>query len=407
MPRERWQRSAIMVWFVALVLLGGKALLWPHRNSVYPIFARAGQEWLHSGDLYETPAGHEPYRYSPLVAAFFVPFSLLPDGPAGLLWRLLSAAVLLGGLAWWCRRALPTALPGPQWGRLFLLAAPLALGNLHNGQANLLVLGLLLVAVAACSADRLSLAAICLAVACVFKVYPIALGLLLAALEPRRLGPRLLLAVALGFLLPFLFQRPNYVAAQYAGWIEQLSLNDRQLLEPLCWYRDARLLCSRWVAPMSYRAYQAVELIAGCGIALVCLRARLIGMAHARLMALGLSCCWMTALGPATESATYALLGPIAAWVLVSASRDGHPAGLRALWLVCYGTLVAAQAVAMLPAGWGRTIQALGPQPLAALLLLGGLLYLTITKPAPHGTGPFRAFRGFLLTKDAAVGARP
>src|SRR5690349_8338340 len=83
------QRAAVAIWAAAIVLLGGKALLWPHRNSVYPIFAGAGRDWRQSADLYETtPDGREPYRYSPLVAAFFVPFSLLPDGPAGLLWRL-------------------------------------------------------------------------------------------------------------------------------------------------------------------------------------------------------------------------------------------------------------------------------------------------------------------------------
>jgi hypothetical protein len=412
MPREPWQRTAIAVWFVALVILGAKALVWPHRHSVYPIFAQAGQDWLHSGDLYETPAGQEPYRYSPLVAAFFAPFSLLPDGPAGLLWRLLSAAALLGGLAWWSRNALPTPLTGRQRGLLFLLVAPLALGNVHNGQANLLVLGLLLVAVAACASGRFNLAALCLAVACVFKVYPIALGLLLAALEPRRLGPRLLLALVLGFALPFLLQRPDYVAAQYGRWIEHMALNDRQLLEPLCWYRDARLLCSRWIVPMSYGTYQAVEVIAGVVMAVVCLRARRIGMAHARAMALGIACCWMTALGPATESVTYVLIAPTLAWLLVTAAADGHPAGLRAVWLTSYGILVAAQAVAVLPAGWGRAIQALGPQPLAGLLLLGGLLYLAKsdrTACLAAGRRPARVsdppLSGVRFT-DAAAGAR-
>jgi hypothetical protein len=413
MPREPWQRTAIVVWCLALLLLGAKALVWPHRHSVYPIFAQAGQNWLHSGDLYETPAGQEPYRYSPLVAAFFGPFSLLADGPAGLLWRLLSAAVFLGGLAWWSCDALPTPLTGHQRGLLFLLVAPLALGNVHNGQANLLVLGLLLVAVAACASGQMNRAALCLALACVFKVYPIALGMLLAAFEPRRLGPRLLLALAVGFALPFLLQRPDYVAAQYGRWLEHMALNDRQLLEPLCWYRDARLLCSRWLVPMSYGTYQAVELIAACVIAVVCLRAQRLGKAHACAMALGFACCWMTALGPATESATYVLLGPTLAWLLVSSGHDGHPVGLRAAWLASYGVLLAAQAVAMLPAGWGRAIQALGPQPLAGIILLGGLLYMakgdrTICLAA--GGGPARVsdppLNGVQFT-DAAAGARP
>src|SRR5439155_4890963 len=141
-----------VVWAAALVLLGGKALLWPHRNSVYPIFAGAGRNWREAGDLYATPAGREPYRYSPLVAAFFAPFSLMPDGPAGLLWRLLGSAVFLGGLGWWCRAVLPPGLARSRWALLLLLPAPLTVGNVHNGQANLLVIGSLLVAVAAVAA---------------------------------------------------------------------------------------------------------------------------------------------------------------------------------------------------------------------------------------------------------------
>ena len=372
------QRVAVLVWAAALVLLGGKALLWPHRHSVYPIFAGAGRHWREAGDLYAMPDGREPYRYSPLVAAFFVPFSLLPDGPAGLLWRLLGSAVFLSGLAWWGRTALP---PGParsRWALLLLLPAPLTLGNVHNGQANLLVLGLLLVAVAAVASDRLNVAAICLAVACVFKLYPIAVGLLLVTLGPRRLGPRLALALAVGFLLPFLLQRPGYVAAQYADWLGQMARNDRQVMPRECWYRDARLLCSRWVVPMSYGAYQAAEVIGGGVIAAACLWARRAGLARPPLLALllGLGCCWMTALGPATESSTYILLGPTAAWLLLTGAVENHPVSLRAAWLTGYGLLVTAQAASVLPAGWGRALQALGPQPLAALLLLGGLLYL-------------------------------
>src|SRR5262249_30111439 len=72
--RDARQRAAVLLWAVALVLLGGKALLWPHRHSVYPIFADAGRNWREAADLYHAPDGREPYRYSPLVAAFFVPF---------------------------------------------------------------------------------------------------------------------------------------------------------------------------------------------------------------------------------------------------------------------------------------------------------------------------------------------
>ena len=94
-----------------------------------------------------------------------VPFGLLPDGPGGLLWRLTSSAVFCGGLAWWGRIVLP---PG-QRALLFLLTAPLTFGNIHNGQANVLIMGLLLLAVAAVARERFTVAALCLAIACLFN----------------------------------------------------------------------------------------------------------------------------------------------------------------------------------------------------------------------------------------------
>jgi hypothetical protein len=358
--------------------VGGRVLLHPRQHSVYPIFDRAAHNWVEGADLYATPPGLDPYRYSPLVATFFVPFSRLPPGPAGLLWRLLGVAVFCGGLAWWRRAVLPPALTRAQRALLFLLPAPLAFSNVNNGQANIVVIGLLLVAVAAVVRGRFTLAGACVAVACYFKLYPIAVGLLLVALYPRRLGPRLALALAAGFLLPFLAQRPGYVAAQYADWLRSMGFNDRQLLPRELWYRDFRLLYSLWVAPLSYGAYQAVQVVGGVLVAGACLWARRAGLAPPRLLTLllGLGCCWMTGLGPATESSTYILLGPTAAWLVISCKSERHPVGLRALWLSGYGLLAASQAASWLPWGWGRELQSFGPQPLAALLFLAGLLYV-------------------------------
>src|SRR5262249_28440923 len=143
-------------------------------------------------------------------------------------------------------------------------------------------------------------------------------------------------------------------------------------------YRDARLLWSLWVSPMSYRAYQVVQLVGAAGLAGACLWARRAGMAQPRLLTLvlGLGCCWMTALGPATEAATYGLLGPSAAWLVLAGRAERHPRGLRLLWLSAYVLLVASQASAMW--GWGRLLQTFGPQPVAALLLLVGQLYLAL-----------------------------
>jgi hypothetical protein len=131
---------------------------------------------------------------------------------------------------------------------------------------------------------------------------------------------------------------------------------------------------------MSHRAYQLAQAAGGAAAAVACLWARRAGLASPRLLELllGLGCCWMTALGPATESASYILLGPTTAWLLLAGGADR----LRALWLTAYVVLVASQAASVLPGGWGRSLQSLGSQPLAALMLFGGLLVLA-ARPRP------------------------
>jgi glycosyl transferase family 87 len=150
----RRETRVLALWAVVLLLLCGWRLVSPHRHSVYPIFAGAARGWLSAQDLYRKEA--EPYRYSPFVTVLLVPLGVLPDAAGGVLWRCLNAAALLLALAWWCAAALPRPLTGDQRALVLLLVLPLAVGNLHNGQSNPLVLAFLLAAVTAVarSGDR-------------------------------------------------------------------------------------------------------------------------------------------------------------------------------------------------------------------------------------------------------------
>jgi hypothetical protein len=158
---------------------------------------------------------------------------------------------------------------------------------------------------------------------------------------------------------------------------------------------------------MSYGTYQVLQAVCGGLIAVACWWVRRSGGALA--LVLGLGCCWMTALGPATESATYVLLGPTAAWLVVSGATERHPIGLRIVWLAGYALLVASQAVALLPGEWGRALKSLGPQPAAALLLLGGQLYLAFRRPVATScqlVGRDGTTSWQLVATGAAAGAR-
>jgi hypothetical protein len=208
-----------------------------------------------------------------------------------------------------------------------------------------------------------------------FKVYPVAVGLLLAVVYPRRFAGRFAVALALGLALPFLLQRPGYVADQYAGWVEHLRTDDRTVLPLELWYRDLRLLCRVCHVPLSAQGYQVVQIAAAAAIAVLCLTARLKSWPERRLLTglFGLGCIWMTLFGSATESSTYILLAPTLAATLLLAWQPPQPRWLRGALLASYLLFTATQAAAWFPDG-ARRFHVLAPHPLAALLLLMGLL---------------------------------
>jgi len=375
----RWQRAAAVAWLAVLLVVVGRVLLRPGKQSVYPTYARAAVCWRLGEPVYcltdLDKVSCNAFRYSPLAAAVLVPLGLLPERLGEVLWRLLNAGILLGAVAWWTRAGLPRRLPPGPRAAVFLLLLPLAVGNLNNGQSNPLVLGLLLLTVTAAARRRWNVAALCTALACLFKIYPIAVGLLLAVTYPRHFAGRLFLFLALGLGLPFLLQRPAYVAEQYADWVCYLQRDNRHDWAAELGYRDLTLLCRVYLAPLSAGAYTAIQLATAAGAAGLCLAARRAGWLRRRLLTglLALGCCWMTVFGAATESATYLLLAPSLAWALTEALTVPAARLRRGALLGSYALFLLTQLACWFP-GAAQRVQSLGPQPAAALLLLAVLL---------------------------------
>jgi hypothetical protein len=355
---------------VLLAVACGHALLRPGAHSVYPVYADAGRRWLAGADLYCDLT--EAYRYSPLATAQLVPFAALPDrlGAAG--WRLMNTAVYLTGLALWMKNVLPAGLSGRRRALLFLLVLPLSVGSVYNGQCNPAITGLLLAGLAAAAASRWGLAALCLAVACAFKPFVLATGLLLVVTAPGPFAWRLAGMLAAVALVPFALQAPGYVARQYADWLAALWGEDRGGWPLKDSYRDLWLLCRAWHLPVSRAAYQVVQVASGAGAAAVCVLGRRAGWPPRRLLTalLSMGSGWMVLCGPATESATYLVLAPALAWAVLEAA--GRPGVLRAGALAAYGLLAVAAVAAWFP-GAAR-FHALALQPLAALVFLAAVV---------------------------------
>jgi hypothetical protein len=371
-------RATLALWVALAVICAVRAALQPASHTVYPVYTHAARAWLARDELYVLVPGYDYYRYSPLAAAFFAPWLALGDGWGGAMWRIVGAALLAQGLFAWTRLGQRRGVSPPL---VFLLVWPFLLQNVNNGQSNPHMLGLLLLGTAEATLGRLGRSATWFAMAALLKPYTLAAAFLVAVAEPRLWG-RLMMALAVGLALPFCFGPMDYVASQYVSWVTHLTGNDRSDFDLKGAYRDLALLFRVYLVPLRPATYHAIQLAAALAMAAVTAAGRRMGFPRRDLLtcAFALAACWMTVLGPATESCTYLLLAPSLAATLVA-----RPS--RWLWLA-YGLFAGTIAAGLFPQDW--RVQALGPQPLAGLILLGVTIgdYGAALRRTPAATAP-------------------
>lgn len=374
---RRLEMAALLAWGLLLVGMSIRSFVKPAEHSVYPIFSHAARTWLASENPYAGDRWPELdfYRYSPTVAALLIPFGLMPDALGGTVWRLVGIGVLLWAFAWWRRRVLPggESFSSRQNAVLWLMILPLSVASLHNGQANTLVIGLLLAGIAGAADRRWTFSAICVALACLFKVYPIAVALLLVVVYPRQFTWRFLAAMVAGLVFPFLCQSPTYVWQTYQTWIDHLWGDDRKTNPLNITYRDLWLLF-RLYLPIERTTYYAIQLGTAAGAGAICLAGRIWGNSERRqlLILTLLGTTWMMLCGPATESCTFVMLAPAPAWVTFDAFNAPRSIWTRLAIVAIVPLFVARPLVALVP-GCHDLSYAL--QPLGALLF-GGLVLL-------------------------------
>jgi Glycosyltransferase family 87 len=366
-----WNPLSILAWTVALSAIIGKILVAPDRVTNVDRFLRAGRAWIEGLPLYiYTP--NKGFVYGPFSAVCYALASYLPDVWPRILWCLLSAVLLLSGM-WAMMRSGPfSKIPTQRRGLAFLLVLPLALGNFDSAQANAFLAGLIMIAFAAACLERWTIAAIALAVAVHWKVYPIVAGMLLILLFPRRFAWRFVLALLIVGLIPFLFQKSTYVIDQYRLWYDTRTADNRLEYALNIAPRDLWFVLVRAAElPISQSVYRAIQAAVGLAIAGYCLWGRINRLPKERLLAgtFSLVCAWMTLLGPASELYTYLLVAPAVAFELVTTFSKPSDAVSRSLIVAAFLFLLAAiLRVAFFPRYEDAYVLSL--QPLGALFFL-------------------------------------
>lgn len=217
-----WPRSprcaliaGVLLWVVPMLVIGVLVALRPtHRTVTLDSYHVAAGNWWVGKSLYAGPGG---MNYLPHFAVLFSPFHFVPLWLGEVLWRFCAAATLAGGL-WWLMRGLFRSAPQRPFFWATLVAMPLCMTSLRNGNANAHFGGVALLAMAALLNRRWWLTLGLMALVTALKP----LGVVLLLLAPIVYAPLRwrLPVVLLGLAaFPFLFASPAYVCSQYrAAW---------------------------------------------------------------------------------------------------------------------------------------------------------------------------------------------
>jgi alpha-1,2-mannosyltransferase len=307
----------IVLWSAVLIAICIRVGLAVQHHNVFTDYADAGRKWIAAEPLYSYTRG---FVYSPLIAALFSPWALLPDWLGAIIWRLLTTAIFVVGIFYWLKEELE--IPRSNYWLVFLLILPLSIGNFNNGQVNPLIIGLLMVAIVAARQSQWTISVVCLSLCAYLKIYPLAVGLLLLLVYPRQIGWRLALALFLMGALSFFLQQPAYVLDQYKRWIGTRATDDRRMNMDIA-PRDFAMLLRAIHIDLSSRTFLVLQLSAAVAAAAVCIYGRLKKWSKECLLlaVLNLGTCWMLLFGPATEDATYVMIAPPLALALVRTQK--------------------------------------------------------------------------------------
>lgn len=331
--RGNWvSRHFVLILFFALGIAASiRTLDRPLAHTVFPVFAGAALHWWDDLPLYDHyPDRSDGFRCSPTYAIAMTPFGLLGWTAGGIAWVWFSLALFLFAVRQLRDEVLPVDWPAGEATAFLVLSLIGAARAIWNGQANPLVIALLLQAGVAVARQRWWLAAVLLAGPVFMKVSPLAVALLFCAVWPRQLLGRFVIVMLAGLELPFLTRPPEIVFDQYFAWFDHLlgSRDERwpglrdgwtvYLVGERLWFGGNRDL---QMTPIEAPAYRVVQLAAAGAALAWCLWLRWRGAATRWLVsgALGSGVAWLMVFGPATELSTYVLIAPFVAWAAVEA----------------------------------------------------------------------------------------
>ena len=274
-------------------------------HSVAIHYADAAIHWGEGQPLYNHWG--VGFLYLPQAAILHTPFAQLPRVPAEILWRGFTIGIFALGLDRLCRLS--------ERGHsvsLFPIATcvsiPLSFSAARNGQATLLIAGLLMLAIGEVVSFRWNRSAglLCLAVA--FKPLALPTALVIATVH-RPLPWRIGLGLVIVALIPFLTQEWSYVVGEFrecgAAMRIAAEVGTREPWAQLVGLFDV----AGFSIPSEYQTQ--LRVLAGGAVLVACWMAQHRLPVHRfALIVFSLTTIYVLLFNPRTENNTYALIAP-------------------------------------------------------------------------------------------------
>lgn len=289
-------------------------------RSVVPNYRAAVVNWIAGKPLYNM--GGSGFVYAPQCALVFVPWALLPKPYGEIVWSCTILAVLAAGVYHLTRMV-------SKDDRWFLIntvvTAAIAAGCARNGQATLIITGLMMLATVDLGAERWWRATILLALAFAFKPVAFVMILLVAAVYRPMLW-RLSVATVLVAIAPFLLARPEYAMTQCLAFYENSRIAFRDG-ETVYWAHIYGML-KVFGLDLSSPAQQTGRVIFAVGTLWACwAAARKLPQDRGLFFLFAFSNCYLMLFNSRTEGSTYAMVAPVYG-ILLAESLQRRKIGL-------------------------------------------------------------------------------
>lgn len=289
-------------------------------RTVLHAYRLGSTRWMAGEPLYDD-TGHG-FLYFPQSAVLFIPWAALPYWWGETLWRLFLVATLALGTAAFLRAAQPTS-----WPKMFpgvsLAAMAIGWSAVRTGQMTVVMTGLMLICLADLMEGRWSRAAAWAWLALALKPIILPFLLLVAALWPRQMAGRMAAGLVVTALMPFLFQRPDYVIAQYRLLPVMLqSAHDLGHRLPFA-QAFGMLSVLGYSAPETWQtAWRAAAALGVLSFAAAAKR-RFAARDFGPLLG-ALAASYILLFNPRTEGNTYALIGPFVGYYAACRFQNGR-----------------------------------------------------------------------------------